>query len=166
MKKILLVLFVGLLLTGCGAQETMETVCDIYAVPASVTTCQVQLSLPDEAVLQSMEADDGSRMYMCDGYTVTVQTMEAGDLDRTLRIVSGFTKEKLTLMRTKADGITRYESAWCAAGETEEQICRGLILDDGNYHYAVTIMANYSVAGEKADAWQHILDSACLVSTD
>lgn len=166
MKKALLVLFVGLLLTGCGAKETMETVSDIYAVPASVTMYQVQLSLPDDAVSQSMEAEDGSKMYMCDGYTVTVQTMDAGDLNRTLQAVSGFSGEKLTVMRTRANNVNRYESAWCAAGEAEEQICRGLILDDGNYHYAVTIMANYSVAGEKADAWRHILDSACLVSTD
>lgn len=166
MKKFLLVLVVGLLLTGCGARETMETVSDIYAVPASVTMHKVQLSLPDDAVSQSMEAEDGSAMYMCDGYTVTVQTMAGGDLDRTLRGVSGFSGEKLTIMRTRVDDITRYESAWCAAGESEEQICRGLILDDGNYHYAVTIMADYSVAGEKADAWQHIIDSACLVNTD
>ena len=166
MKKALLVVLVGLLLSGCGAQETMETVSDVYAVPASVTMYQVRLSLPDDAVSQSMEAEDGSKMYMCNGYTVTVQTMDAGDLDKTLRTISGFSGEKLTVMRTQSEDITRYESAWCVAGESEEQICRGLILDDGNYHYAVTIMANYSVAGEKADAWQHILDSACLVNTD
>lgn len=166
MKKALLVLFVGLLLTGCGARETMETVSDIYAVPASVTMRKVQLSLPDDAVLQSMEAEDGSTMYMCDGYTVTVQTMDAGDLGKTLKTISGFSREKLTVMQTGTDDITRYESAWCTAGESEEQICRGLILDDGNYHYAVTIMANYSVAGEKADAWQHIIDTARLVNTD
>ena len=166
MKKALLVVFVGLLLGGCGTQQTMETVSDVYAVPASVTMHQVRLPLPDDAVSQSMEAEDGSKMYMCDGYTVTVQTMDAGDLDKTLQTISGFSGEKLTVMRTKSEDITRYESAWCVAGESEEQICRGLILDDGNYHYAITIMANYSVAGEKADAWQHILDSACLVNTD
>lgn len=165
MKKCWLILIFALLLTGCSAQETFETISDIYAVPASVTMYEVQLSLPDEAASPSMEADDGSKIYLCDGYTVTVQTMQAGDLDRTLREVSGFSKEELTIMKTRKDDVTCYESAWCAAGEGEDQICRSVILDDGNYHYAVTVMANYSLAGELSAVWQHILDSVSLVST-
>lgn len=166
MKKCWLIMIIALLLTGCSAQETFETISDIYGVAASTALHEVQLSLPDDAVSQSMEAEDGSKLYMCDGYTITVQTMESGDLDRTLQEMSGFSRDELTVMKTMRNGIACYESVWCTAGEEEDQICRSVILDDGNFHYGVTVMANYSLAADLNLTWQQILGSATLVSID
>lgn len=162
MKKLLIIPVLCLLLSGCGAQETFETVSDVYATPADAQMYRVELSLPENAVVQTMEATDGSTLYLCDGYSVTVQTMEAGDLDRTLRQVTGFGKDSLTVMETVKDGFDYYECVWCASGENTDQVCRAAILDDGTYHYAVTVMADYELAGDLSATWEHILDSMTL----
>lgn len=162
MKKGLAILVCVLLLTGCGVQDTFETLSDDDAVSAMATAAKVELLLPEEAASPSMESEDGGKLYLCDGYTVTVQTLSGGDVGRTVQEVSGYAKEELTVMQTKKNDLTCYEMAWCAAGEGEDQVCRCVILDDGAYHYAVTVMANYSRAGALQETWQSILDSVTL----
>lgn len=165
MKKCWIILALTLFLSGCSAQETFETVSDVLDVPAMAQMQQIELALPKEAATASMENPDAGKIYLCDGYTLTVQTMDAGDLNRTLQQLTGYVREQLTVMETQQGGITRYESVWTAAGEGGDQIGRAVILDDGSYHYAVTVMAEATVAGEKTAQWQEILDSIKLVST-
>lgn len=159
MKKCLLFLaLLALLLTGCGAKETFETVSDVYAPEEAAPMQQIVLNLTDSAAAQTMECD-GNRLYFCDGYTVTVQTLTAGDLDRTLREITGFSRQTLRPVETATGELRRYDCVWTAAGETEEQVGRAAVLDDGNYHYAVTVMADASAAGDLAGQWQTLLDS-------
>ncbi len=165
MKKIIAVLALGLLLTGCGGQQTLETVLDTYETPAAQAR-QVELLLPEDAALATIGGADTGRLYLCDGYSVTVQTMGAGDLDRTLRQATGFAKEQLTVMETHVGDITRYDCVWSALGEEGEQTCRGVILDDGCYHYVVTVMADAQKAGELTETWNEILRSVTLINTD
>jgi len=113
-----------------------------------------------------MEAEDGSKIYLCDGYCVTLQDYPSGDLDRTLRQTTGFGKDSLLVMETRQGQWKQYECVWSAAGEGEDQMCRATILDDGEKHYVVTVMADYSKAGDLNSTWQHIMDSATLVSID
>jgi VCBS repeat-containing protein len=68
-------------------------------------------------------------------------------------------------MHTKQAETDRYESVWSAVGEGEDQVGRLVILDDGNYHYAVTVMAPAETAGELTKTWQKLLNSA-VISTD
>lgn len=165
MKKCWLLLVLVLGLTGCGAQQTFETVSDVLDMPAMAQMQQVELSLPKDAAAASMESPDAGKIYLCDGYTLTVQTMEAGDLNRTLRQLTGYNKEQLTVMETRYNGIARYESVWTAAGEGGDHVGRAVILDDGSYHYAVSVMADFTAAGDLTPVWQEILGSVKLVST-
>lgn len=162
MKKIWIVLLCGLCLTGCGATETMETISDDLEVSAQLPAAQVELSVPGEMETAVLDAGDGSRLYMCDGYTVTVQTLNGGDLEKSVQTVTGFSKDSLTVMQTEAEGIVTYECAWSATGEEGDQTCRAVILDDGMYHYAVTVMADYSLGGDLRETWQEILGSVKL----
>lgn len=166
MKKFLAILGLCLLLGGCASQETFETLLDAYEVSVMAELRQVELALPEDAVIETFEQEDVGKLYLCDGYSVAVQTMGSGDLNKTLYEATGFREEQLAIMKTKRGDVTRYDYTWCAAGEVEEQICRGVLLDDGSYHYVVTVMADASKAGELTATWQHILDSAKLVSTD
>ena len=166
MKKLWAVLILAALLTGCGTKQTFETVSDLVDVPAMAQMQQLTLDFPDEAAVPSMENPDVGKLYLCDGYTLAVQTMDAGDLDRTLRQLTGYGKSQLTLMKTKQDGSDRYECVWSAAGENGDQIGRAVVLDDGSYHYSVSVMASADDAGELTDTWQKIFDSVKLVSTD
>lgn len=165
MKKRLVSLFlVGVLLTGCGAAETFETVDDLYVQPAAQPQF-IHLELPEEAAVPTMESEKNGSIYLCDGYTLTVQTLAGGDMDMTLSQLTGFTSGDLTLMHTKQVATDRYECVWTAAGEPDDQVCRAVILDDGSYHYAVTVMAPAQTAGQLTATWQALLDSVA-VSTD
>lgn len=164
MKKLLVLLLLLFSLTGCNASETMETIGDDLAVSAGAVASQIAVSFADgDAAL--LCGEDGSKLYLFDGYCVTIQTMEGGDIEKSVQEITGFSKDSLTVMQTMKDGLTSYEYAWCAVGEGEDQICRGVILDDGNYHYAVTVMADYTQAGQLRDTWKDILNSVTL-STD
>lgn len=166
MKKLLLVLVCAVMLTGCGAQDTMETIADDNVTPVMVQIQQVQVTLPNEAAVATLESTDAGKLYLCDGYVVTVQTMEAGDLDRTLRQCTGFSRKQLTVMETVKNEIKRYDCVWSAAGEGGDQVARAAILDDGSYHYVVTVMADFESAGDLAKTWQEILDSITLNRID
>ena len=161
MKKIFVTLALLVLLTGCS-QTTFETLNDTLIQTDTPAACQIKLILPEEASATVMESEDAGKMYMCDGYIVCVQTLSGGDLDGTLRLLTGFSKEDLTLIHTKQSLADRYETVWSAAGEEQDQIGRVVVLDDGNYHYAVSVMAPYTAAGDLADTWQQILDSFTL----
>lgn len=166
MKKCWVIIAFMLVLAGCGTQKTFETVSDVYAEEAMASMQQVMLELPEEAAVPVLENEDTGKLYLCDGYTVTVQTFEAGDLEKTFREVTGFPKESLTVIQTRVSGMECYSCAWAAAGEGEEQVARTMILSDGNYHYAVTVMTDASKAGELAQVWQDIFDSVRLKSID
>lgn len=161
MRMICLALLVALCLCGCGAQQTLETVTDEIVTPVVATAQQVQLSLPEGAMLEVAESEDTGKLYLCENYTVAVQTLESGDLDRTLRTVTGYGKEELTLLQLRQGEFDRYECAWASAGE-EQQVGRTLILDDGSYHYTVTVMAPAALAGELSEDWQGLMASVRL----
>jgi len=166
MKKCLILMFAMLFLTGCGTAETAETVSDVYIQPVMGTMQQAVVSLPVDASVAVLESEDAGTIYLCDGYTVTLNSTPGGDLEKTLRRATGFGKEDLALMETEKDGIKRIHGVWTAAGETEQQVGRLTILDDGSYHYVLTCMTDASKANQLQPVWQDLFDSFRLVSPD
>ena len=166
MKKCWILAVFMLFLTGCGTQETFETVADAYIQPVSAPLWQMVLDVPQDASVTVLHGTDTGKMYLCENYTVTVQTFSSGDLQKTLKTLTGYEKEDLTLMQTQQDGAKRYECVWASAGEGENQVGRLCLLDDGNYIYAVTAMAGESQAGELTQVWQAMFDSFRLASPD
>ena len=159
MKKMLVWLLLPLLLTGCGQPEDFETMSDVYETPELPPAEQVTVYFPPEAAMTVMETTDGAKLYLCDGYSIAVQTFQSGDLKRTLREVTGYDDEKLLVMERKQGELPRYECAWTAAGEGGDQVGRTVVLDDGTYHYTLTLMTHAEDAGKLSDIWQDILDS-------
>lgn len=139
MKRILLVLLMTLLLAGCAEAELGETVADVWQEAVTVAAPrETRLELPGEAVACAMESDTG-RLYFGDGYEVMVQTLSSGDLDATIRALTGFDREDITVLQSQSDP-KRWEFAWASAGEGGERLGRGVVLDDGNYHYCLTVL--------------------------
>ena len=161
MKKVGMMLALVLLLTGCGTAETFETVADEMVQSVMAEPAQVHVTLPEEAVLPAMEVEGGS-LYLCKDYDIAIQTLESGDLDATIRSVSGYSREDLTVMETSQGENVCYEFVWTAVGDDGEQVCRGMILDDGSYHYVLTAMADAEVAAEYREIWNGIFDSFYL----
>ena len=102
---------------------------------------------------------------MCDDYMLSMQTLAGGDLNRTLKQITGYDKTQLTVLQTRAGDAEKYSCVWTAAGEGGDQVGRAVILDDGNYHYCVTVMADAAAAGELIPVWQELLATVSL-STD
>lgn len=139
MKRILLVLLMSLLLAGCAEAELGETVADVWQEAVTVAAPrETRLELPGEAVACAMESDTG-RLYFGDGYEVMVQTLSGGDLDATIRSLTGFDREDITVLQSQSDP-KRWEFTWASAGEGGERLGRGVVLDDGNYHYCLTVL--------------------------
>lgn len=158
MKKWWLVLLLCLMLTGCK-QRAFETMSDVYEQPAGLEAREVLLMLPQEAM--AMDPQEGE-FYLCEGFSLSVQTFSSGDLNRTIRAVTGFDRESLSVMELRQDDIKRYEWVWASAGEGGECLNRAVLLDDGVFQYVLTLQGSAEMAGELKDTWQEIVGSFSL----
>lgn len=159
MKRVWIVgSLLGLLLAGCGAEETFETVADELAAPVLAEQRLIYVELPGEAASPAVESDAG-RLYLCGDYDISVQTLEGGDLDGTLRALTGFGREDLTVMTTRRDGLDCYEFVFTSAGETGDLVGKGMILDDGCYHYCLTVLADAEKAADHQVFWEEMFMS-------
>lgn len=138
LKKVC-VFLLAMLLTACASQETVETVADDMAVPVMAEPREIAVDLPGEAEQTVVEGASGN-LYLGSDYSIAIETLDAGDLDRTIYDLTGFHKSDLTVITTESDGVKRYEFVWAAAGEAGEQLGHGVILDDGNYHYCMSVL--------------------------
>lgn len=157
----LLLLLPALLLAGCAAEETLETVADELDIPVMAVPREVSVSLPGETDLGAVEGSTG-RIYLANDYQVTIETLDAGDLDKTIREMSGFHREDLTVLETQEKDVKRYEFVWVSAGEKGEQLGHGIILDDGNYHYCMTVLRDADQETGTQVVWDEIFQSFSL----
>ena len=162
MKKYLWILLASLLLCGCTAQETMETISDEVLLPVMAQPRDISVELPGETALPVVENDAG-RIYLCDEYEIVLQTLDAGDLSRTLQTISGMEEEQLTVMETMAGDTRRYEFVWTSAGERGEQLGRAVVLDDGTYHYCLSALRSAEKAAKSQVNWNQVFQSFRLV---
>ncbi len=157
MKKVLVLLLITLLLCGCSAKQTMETVDDVYASQSPEMPKQVALTLPEDAVLTMVNGD--SRLYFCNGYELVLEVMTSGDLNETIANLTGFSRNGLTVMQTESDEIIRYECVWTAVSDQGDMIGRAVILDDGSYHYCLCVLSHADEAGSLQETWSAITAS-------
>ena len=158
MKKLWILVMMALLLCGCVAEETFETVGDEMVQPVIAQQRQIQLRLPEETLLPAMETE-GKTLYLCKNYDVTVQTLGGGNLDATVRQVSGFSAEDLTVIQTMSGDFVCYEFVWTASGDLGEEVSRAKIIDDGSFHYVLTASAAASRAGELQEIWNGMFET-------
>lgn len=157
MKRMLLLLMLACLLAGCRA-ETMETVEDVWEEAPAAEARQIRVSLPGEEALPVMESST-DRLYLGENYQIEVQTLPGGDLNRTVQTMSGLEPEDVTLLQTEQGGLTRYDFVWAAAGEEGDQLGRGAILDDGNYHYALSVLRSADDTATRQIHWDQVFSS-------
>lgn len=158
MKKKIIVGLLALLLTGCAAEETFETVSDDLVQPVMAQPREIAVSLPGEVSMPAMESDSG-RMYLASDYEIYIQTLERGDLNATIQTVSGYEQDSLTVMQTSLDGVDRYEFVWTCAGEHGDRIGRGVVLDDGDYHYVMSVLRDADTTENTQIVWNDVFGS-------
>ena len=161
MKKCAVFLLISMMLSGCGAEETFETVADEFIQSAAAPLREVVLELPEEAVLPASESDAGT-LYLCDGYEISVQTLPAGDLEASVYQITGFSKDRVEVISTQPGTYRRYDLVWSTLGEQGDQVGRAAILDDGSYHYVLSVLAEADRAGEFEQVFRALFESYAL----
>lgn len=158
MKKLCLIVVLAALLAGCGKKnyETRNTPCNTDATAAPGV---ISIMLPDQIATPVMSTQNGDRLYIAENYEICLQTISSTDLNTTLKSCTGFERDKLTIMETEQNGMKRYDCAWSAAGEGVQSVGRLMVLDDGNYHYVLTVTAPQEHADEMDAAWKELEES-------
>jgi hypothetical protein len=160
MKKMVCILLCVVVMAGCASKGTFEQLQDVYAPEETPEPRKISLTLPEEAAAHTLTGNNG-KLYFCDGYEIAVETLAGGDLDRTLKILTGCNREDLTLLET-GSSEKRWETVWTAAGEGSQQVGRLLVVDDGSYHYCVSVMADALDAGALQESWEALFSSVVL----
>ena len=159
MKKYWMVLgILALLLSGCGAEDTFETLADEQVAPALTQQRQIYVELPGEAASPAVESDSG-RLYLCGDYEISIQTLEGGDRDATLRALSGYGEDGLTVLETLKEGMPCWEFVWASAGEKGDMLGRAMVIDDGGYHYCLTVLADAETAEQNRAVWDRMFET-------
>ena len=159
MKRWIGICLLAFLLCGCRAEETLETVSDEWMIPAMAQPREISVRLPEDTVAPVLE-QDGRRLYMGLDYEIMVETLAAGDLNATVRTLSGYEKEQLTVLETRQGDLDRYDFVWTTAGEKGERLGRGVILDDGDYHYCMSALRE---PGDTVVVWRDVFGSFSLI---
>lgn len=162
MKKVCLLLLLPCLLLGCGAEETFETISDELVLSVMAQPREISVRLPDNAVAPVLESDS-EQVYLSEDYEIVIETLSAGDLNATVQSISGYEKDQLTVIETQWQDVTRYDFVWSSIGETGDRIGRCVILDDGDYHYCMSVLRDASETKTSQIVWSDVFNSFTLV---
>ena len=161
MKKIWILTALVLTLSGCAAKETFETVADKLVQTIMPSPQQTTVRLPDNAVAPVLESDS-EQVYLCEDYELIIETVSSGDLNATIQSICGYSKEDLTIMQTQIDGVDRYDFVWASAGEKGERLGRAVVLDDGHYHYCMSVLRDADSTEKTQIVWRDVFNSFSL----
>ena len=156
----MVLLAIVLVLSGCGTQETFETVADELVQSVMAEPREIWVSVPEDSAMPAMESENGC-VYICKDYELAVQTLAGGDLNATVQLVSGFDRDRVTLLKTSQNSVDRYDFVWTCAGESQ-QLGRAAILDDGTYHYVISATIDAAQMEEYREIWNGIFESFTL----
>ena len=136
----------------------METVSDEWVLPVMAQPGEIFVELPEDLVAPVLQ-QDSRQLYMGPDYEIMLETLSAGDLNATIRALSGYEKEQLTVLETRQGDIDRYEFVWTTAGEQGDRLGRAVILDDGTYHYCMSVLRD---PGDTPVPWKNVFGSFAL----
>lgn len=165
MKKTICLLVLVFVLSGCRNETTLETLGNPCSAEPVVEPAEIKISLPEQVAEPVLQDDQVGKLYLCDGFSVSVQTLSGGDLDQTVHSCTGYCMDELTVIKTEDCGFDRYDFVCTAAGESEQQVLRTAIIDDGVFHYVLTAMAPASNASQHTESLNDLFASFDI-STD
>ena len=165
MKKVVALLLLTALLAGCKAEETFEVVEDEIPPEPVVSPQQFFVSLPEDAAVPTFQ-DESGELYVCQDYTVSKQILDSGDLEKTVQTVSGHSQAELQVIKTVHAQYDRYDFVWAAAAEEGMQVGRACILDDGNYHYVLSVQSAEEANGQLQKTIQDVFSSCKLLDPE
>ncbi|MCD7860160.1 MAG: hypothetical protein LUH51_08435 [Firmicutes bacterium] len=161
MKKWIPVAMCALLLCGC-APQSWETVTDVYE-PVTLTSAEATVALPEDACVLTLSSDEGT-LYLCQGYEIALLTLPGGNLDATVREVTGYSLSDLAAVQTARGSAQCTQCAFSCQSEDGDTVGRLTVLDDGLFHYCLCLTALAGDTGALQATWQAISDSFAIGS--
>ncbi len=160
MKLWISILLLAAVLTGCSS-PVYETMGGVVHVGQEIHTPRnILLEIPQDATVLTVSGTD--MLYVCDGYTMSLQNLPAGDLASTIEMLSGYTPDRLTIVESLCGDHKRYDWVWVAAGEGGDVLCRAAVLDDGKFHYSLCVTAEANAVADLSQSWNDLFSSFCL----
>ena len=163
MKKWMIVF--ALMLAGCSARPVYETIGNACQGFADTEPMNIQMWLPQEAILEASESNGESR-YICGNWEIWTVICPGGDLNQTLETMSGMDPQYMTVMSRKMGEYTCHETVWSTTGESGTMICHGAVLEDGNHHYCIGLVSSEAESAEAKAVFDQILESVSLIGTE
>ncbi len=140
MKKLVWLLVLMMAFSGCGkeADPVLETVAD-EIVPVAAEPEPVFVWMPSDAAAQA-SAGEGE-CYTWGECELRIQTLDGGDIAKTMQTLTGLSADRLTVMEYEKDGLQIYQTVWSTTGEDGIFLGRAMVADDGNFHYCVSLLS-------------------------
>ena len=139
-------------------KKLILTLCAL--IIGTMAFAQIPMSVDGEL---SFLENDQEQVYLCDEYELILQTVSSGDLDATVQTLTGCARDKLTLVKTRQSDLDRYDFVWTSAGEKGDMLGRGVILDDGSYHYCMSVLRSADGAKKSRIVWSDVFGSFDLL---
>ena len=121
----------------------------------------------EEAILVDLPGDvlapvlktEGEQVYLCQDYENIIETRSAGDLPATVEAISGFSPDEVTMVTSTQENQERHEFVWACVGEAGDRIGRAVILDDGSYHYCMSVLRDAKSQKVSQISWDDVFSS-------
>lgn len=141
--KLACLLCVLLVLTGCSAIPTWETVEDMVpSVPASAWQEEayvIQAGLPAGAALTAESV--GCKIYEAGDMEIETTTFLSSDLNSAVKRLSGYEADRVSILQTSRFGMPEYRFAWYSqTAEGGRLYQTDLVMDDAVCYAVVCSM--------------------------
>lgn len=135
------------LLSGCSGADTLEVMYDSYESALVAAPAMVHLDFSEDHTF-TVTQGEGWYTYTGENYEIIMQTCMSGDLNQTFQQITGYAMERLTVMEIPSTDADRYVCAWSTVSEEGELVGRCTVIDDGVYHYCLSVLVDAKTAGE------------------
>lgn len=167
LKKWISLILTTLLLSGCGAEPVYETIGDVWANDEPVfAPAGIEFAAPEDAQMEVMEGDSGEKIYRIGDWELWTGTYTAGDLSATLEEVTGLQSGNLTVISRQVGNYACHETAWTTTGEDGTWVAQTAVIEDGGYHYALSMMVPQEDADQLGRFFTQVLGSVNLAYID
>ena len=166
MRKWMAILMFMMVLSGCSADTDLETV--QYDLQESFPVYQpgeMNLILPESVDMESSSTDSGGIFYSFGNCKIWMESHPTGNINATLELLTGQSGEKRNLVKWESEEYRYYETVWTTAEESGIRVNRGVVADDGKYHYCIAVSVPEAEADHADQIVTMILDGLVISVT-
>jgi hypothetical protein len=156
----------ALLLAGCAAEPTWETVNDTIEDAATVAALgeepyQIIFSVPMDAVLETFSQSDTRTVYtQADGeYEIEAMVLPTASIDEVVAELTGFAPDAVQTIKTERFSMPEYRFVWYSSSDEGGYLCRASVLTDAEYSYALVFSAREETGTTYRDCMNEVMDS-------